>query len=53
MTDAQLIERALRITALVEKPRCMTVEAATIVIDAAMFNIGCVEGTVRKRIEEK
>jgi len=46
-------ERARRITALVEKPRCMTVEAATIVIDAAMFNIGCVEGTVRKRIEEK
>jgi len=46
-------ERARRITALVEKPRCMTVEAATIVIDAAMFSIGCIEGTVRAEIQAR
>ena len=53
MTDAQLIERALRITALVEKPRCMTVREAHIVVDAAMFSIGCIEGTVRAEIQKR
>ena len=53
MTDAQLIERAFRVTALVEKPRCMTVRAAHIVVDAAMFSIGCTEGTVRAEIQAR
>lgn len=44
-------ERAARITRLVEKPRCMTPEAAAVVVDAAMFRIGCTEGTVRAKIE--
>ena len=48
-----LAERAKRITALVEKPRCMTVAAATTVVDAAMFGIGCIEGQVRKKIQEE
>jgi hypothetical protein len=44
-------ERARRITRLIEKPRMMTPEAAAVVVDAAMFGIGCLEGTVRARIE--
>lgn len=31
--------------------RMMTARAAHIVVDAAMYGIGCSEGTVRKRIE--
>ncbi len=46
-----LVERSQRITRLVEKPRCMTPEAAAVVVDAAMFGIGCMEGTVRRQIE--
>jgi hypothetical protein len=45
MTDEQLIEYALRITALVNAPEHMTVQAAAAVVEAAMF--GCTEGTVR------
>ncbi len=44
-------ERAERITRLVEKPMMMTPQAAAVVVDAAMFGIGCVEGTVRARIQ--
>jgi len=29
----------------------MTPEAAAVVVDAAMFGIGCMEGTVRRQIE--
>ena len=47
----KLFERAARITRLIEKPRCMTPEAAATVVDAAMFGIGCIEGTVRDRIQ--
>jgi hypothetical protein len=64
MTDAQLNDADLyrardreiyweRIVRLVE--RGLTLRAAHIVVDAAMFGIGCVEGTVRveqqKRID--
>lgn len=45
--------RSVRITRLVEKPRCMTPRAAAIVVDAAMFGIGCLEGEVRKKIQEE
>jgi hypothetical protein len=45
-------ERAERITRLIED-RQMTVRAAVTVVDAAMFGIGCTEGTVRKQIEAK
>jgi hypothetical protein len=31
----------------------MTVEAATIVVNAAMFGIGCIEGTVRAEIQAR
>lgn len=47
------IERTARITRLVEKPRCMTPEAAAVVVDAAMFGIGCTEGTVRAKIQKQ
>jgi len=33
---------------LVLRPRSMTLKAAQVVIDAAMFGIGCVEGAVRE-----
>ena len=33
--------------------RGMTYRAACVVVDAAMFGKGCLEGTVRKRIEEE
>ena len=33
--------------------RMMTYRAATTVVDAAMYGIGCTEGTVRKQIEEE
>jgi hypothetical protein len=46
-------ERARRITALVEKPRCMTIGAATIVVDAAMYSIGCTEGVVRAEQQQR
>ena len=53
MTDAQLYEYAQRVIRLVNNPRCMTVEAATIVVNAAMFGIGCVEGTVRAEQQKR
>ena len=53
MTDAQLYEYAQRVIRLVNNPRCMTVEAATIVVNAAMFGIGCIEGTVRAEIQAR
>jgi hypothetical protein len=45
-------EWASRIGRLIVE-RGMTYRAARIVVDAAMYNIGCTEGTVRKRIEEE
>ena len=42
-----MAERAERITRLIEE-KWMTPEAAAIVVDAAMFGIGCVEGRVRE-----
>jgi hypothetical protein len=39
-----------RVARLVLRPRSMTLRAARIVIDAAMFGIGCVEGEVRAKI---
>lgn len=33
--------------------REMTYQAAVTVVDAAMFGKGCIEGTVRKQIEEE
>lgn len=43
-------ERFARIDRLVTQ-RGMTATAAAIVVDAAMFGIGCLEGEVRARIE--
>ncbi len=48
----ELNERARRITRLIEE-RFMTPDAATRVVDAAMFGIGCEEGCVRARIEKE
>jgi hypothetical protein len=48
----RMIERAERIARLVEKPRCLTVTAASTVVDAAMFGIGCLEGRMRQKIQE-
>jgi len=31
----------------------MTLKAAQVVIDAAMFSIGCVEGTVREEQQQR
>jgi hypothetical protein len=33
--------------------REMTARAAKTVVDAAMYGIGCIEGEVRKRIEDE
>jgi hypothetical protein len=46
------VERAHRITRLIEE-RGMTPAAAATVVDAAMFGIGCLEGTIRARIERE
>lgn len=46
-------ERARRITRLIETKPFMTPRAAAIVIDAAMFGIGCTEGRVRDRIQKE
>lgn len=43
-------ERCTRINRLVTE-RLMTKRAATIVVDAAMFGIGCLEGEMRAKIE--
>jgi hypothetical protein len=48
--DPRFLEYILRLWKLMEYPRCMTLRAAQIVIDAAMFGIGCVEGEVRAKI---
>jgi len=45
-------ERQLRILRLI-LGRGMSVHAAETVVDAAMFGIGCIEGTIRKQIEER
>ena len=47
------IEYVLRVWKLMEPPRSMTLKAASTVVQAAMFGDGCIEGTVRKRIEEE
>ena len=39
-----------RIQRLVLRPRSMTLRAAHVVVDAAMYGIGCTEGEVRARI---
>ena len=40
-----------RVFHLVFGQRHMTVRAARIVVDAAMFGLGCIEGDVRAQIE--
>ena len=51
MTDAELCEYNRRILRLVYPPRLMSLRAATIVVDAAMYGKGCIEGEVRAKIE--
>ena len=53
LSPEKMNERAERITRLIEKPRMMNPRAAATVVDAAMFGIGCVEGDVRKQIQER
>ena len=53
MTDLELYEYSRRIMRLLNAPRLMTVRAATITVEAAMFGNGCIEGEVRKRIEKE
>jgi hypothetical protein len=48
--DCLTDQRARRVDRLVVE-RGMTATAAAIVVDAAMFGIGCLEGEVRARIE--
>ena len=52
LADITGMERAVRITRLIEQ-RYMTPEAAAIVIDAAMFGIGCIEGKVREEQQKR
>ena len=42
-----------RVARLVLRPRSMTLKAAQVVIDAAMFGIGCVEGAVREEQQQR
>ena len=51
MTDLEMYEYSQRIMRLVDAPRLMSIRAATITVEAAMFGIGCVEGRVREEIE--
>ena len=51
MTDLEMYEYSQRIMRLVDAPRLMSIRAATITVEAAMFGIGCIEGEVRARIE--
>ena len=51
MTDLEMYEYSQRIMRLVDAPRLMSIRAATITVEAAMFGIGCIEGEVRSRIE--
>jgi hypothetical protein len=53
LTDREMYLRSLRIMRLVEAPRMMSIRAAVTVVDAAMFGIGCVEGTVRAEIQKR
>ncbi len=50
MTDLELYEYSHRIMRLVDAPRLMSIRAATITVEAAMFGIGCVEGKAREEI---
>lgn len=45
-------ERARRIMRLIVN-RDMSLRAASIVVDAAMYGVGCTEGEVRTRIEQE
>jgi hypothetical protein len=45
-------ERARRIMRLIVN-RDMSLRAASIVVDAAMYGVGCIEGEVRAEIERK
>jgi hypothetical protein len=49
--DRQVYEWSKRVLRLTNPPRSMSPKAAMLVVDAAMFGIGCIEGKVRKRIE--
>lgn len=40
-----------RVAKLVLRPRSMTLRAAQTVVDAAMFGKGCLEGTMRAKIQ--
>lgn len=51
-SDEKRSEWARRVGQLIVV-RGMSGRAARIVVDAAMFGIGCLEGTVRKQIEEE
>jgi predicted NAD-dependent protein-ADP-ribosyltransferase YbiA (DUF1768 family) len=51
MTDLEMYEYSQRIMRLVDAPRLMSIRAATITVEAAMFGIGCVEGAMRAKIE--
>ena len=42
-----------RVQRLVLRPRSMTLRAAKIVVDAAMYGQGCLEGEVRARLERE
>lgn len=53
MTDRQMYEYAQRILRLVNPPRMMSVRAATIVVEAAMFGEGCIEGKVRAEQQKR
>lgn len=51
MTLEERIEYDTRILKLMMWPRLLTEHAATIIVEGAMFGIGCTEGTVRAQIE--
>lgn len=51
MTDEQREEYWRRVAKLMLRPRSMTLKAAQVVVDAAMFGEGCIEGMVRAKIQ--
>lgn len=53
MTDQQMYEYSQRILRLTSPPRMLSIRAATIVVDAAMFGEGCIEGKVRAEQQKR
>lgn len=53
MKTEDIPEYMLRVWKLMEPPRSMTHQAASIVVKAAMFGEGCLEGKIREEQQRR